>query len=245
MHALEITWLYKKDRGAQPPHFADPGNAQETLTATTITMQFTPSQLLRYAVEEKDRDAVRRLLQMNPSISLMREVRIVDAILDNPDPTILRILCNHQPVFVNFFFPYIHVAESFLTKACTKPPNKINSVIHVLLDNGAQVNMGRPPDGGALSAAIVCGQSLDIISKIINKGGIINLRTILEAIRLERADVIELLLNYGDVSPDVDANVERMTEEAVKTANEQIKRVVVAWAEKMKLLINYGKLRVE
>lgn len=65
--------------------------------------------------------------------------------------------------------------------ACARPPEEIGPVLHVLLDYGADVHDGWGPGGGALYAAVIGGQSLEIVERILERTGAVSRRNVSEA----------------------------------------------------------------
>lgn len=84
--------------------------------------------------------------------------------------------------------------RSFLTEACFQPLRKINTLIHVLLDAGADANDGMGPGGGALLAALLGGQGKDVIVKIVRKAAFVGESVLSIAVQKERVDVLGELL---------------------------------------------------
>ncbi|KAK3938221.1 hypothetical protein QBC46DRAFT_390685 [Diplogelasinospora grovesii] len=192
--------------------------------------------LIARAVAAKQVDIVKFILHIYPSFSLSQALSIVNALLDNPDPAVLQVLCDHDPAFSSFSIDY-HF-QSFFTEACRRPPEKIVPVLHVLLDNGADLWDGFGPGAGALWAALEGGQPIEIIDKIVNKAGgeMISRRNVSLAIQLGRADVVQLLLlkNHKLIRPGA-LNAEKVLEDAQKTANQKIITMVQTWMLKRKV----------
>ncbi|KAI1659199.1 hypothetical protein F4813DRAFT_354147 [Daldinia decipiens] len=240
------------DHGIQPgskpvyPKLIDPGSLQEALT-TTMGLRIPPtSKLLEQAVAAEQVAIVKFILQMYPSFSLMQEHGIVRAVLEHPNPEILQVLCNHERNFASFSID--SGMRSFLTDACARPPEEIGPVLHVLLDYGADVYDGWGPGGGALYAAVIGGQSLEIVERILERTSAVSRRNVSEAIRRGRVDVVELFLNRGRLGPGV--RPEEIVEEAEKWADREIIAVVRSWTRRAKgkerkgLLVGYwGKVR--
>ncbi|KAK3935132.1 hypothetical protein QBC46DRAFT_346921 [Diplogelasinospora grovesii] len=106
-------------------------------------------------------------------------------------------------------------------------------------DNGRDVNDGFGPGAGALYAAIIGGQPLEIIAKIVDKGGYIGLRTLHAAMREGRADVLELLLNHRRIGRDV--KVEEVVKDAEESADKEIITIVQTWADRKRKLDEKAK----
>ena len=87
-------------------------------------------------------------------------------------------------------------------------------------------------------AAIAGNQSLEIISKIVDKGGWISYRCVFEAIRRGRADVLEMLLNHkwnrldGKEFNRFNAkDDEAIREQAQLSGDKEIIYIVEAWIQ--------------
>lgn len=186
-----------------------------------------PDTLLERAVAAKQTDMVKFILQSYPSLNLGQSHNVVHAVLDNPDAEILQVLCNHDSGFANFSIDYS--IQTLFTEACTKPPEQITSVLNVLLDNGLDVHDGWGPGGGALFAAILGGQSVSIIDRIVAKGGRISGRCVTGAIRRGDKEVVELLFKHKiELSNAVGVN--ECIEEAKATGDDDIIGIVQSWA---------------
>lgn len=151
--------------------------------------------LLTTAITSQNTAIVAYLLSTYPNISLSQHIDIVQYVLSSSDISILQILLAHDPNFASISLDY--GMRCFLTEACFCPPARIEPLIHVLLDTGADVNDGLGPGGGALLASLEGGQSKDIVLKIVKKGGEVSNRVIYAAAKKSRVDVLPLLLRVG------------------------------------------------
>lgn len=79
-------------------------------------------------------------------------------------------------------------------------------------------------------AAVIGGQSLEIVERILERTGAVSRRNVSEAIRRGRVDVVELLLNHGRFGPGVEP--EEVVEEAEKSADREIIAVVRFWTRR-------------
>jgi hypothetical protein len=131
-------------------------------------------------------------LEKYPTYSFNQEFEIIKSILDNADAETLRVLCAHDPRLASTSMDY--GMRSFLTDACARPPEHIVAVLHVLLDNNADVNNGLGPGGGALYTALLAAQPPIIIERILQNGGEVSFRTLSVARQKERFDVLPSLL---------------------------------------------------
>ncbi|KAI0852128.1 hypothetical protein F5Y00DRAFT_207972 [Daldinia vernicosa] len=143
----------------------------------------------------------------------MQEHRVARAVLEQPDSAVLKVL-DHEHGFASFSID--SGMRCFLTDACARPPEEIGPVLHVLLDYGADVH-GWGPGGGALYAAVIGGQSLEIVERILKRTGTVGRRNVSEAIRQGRVDVVKLFLNRGQFGHGV--KPEEVVEGAEKSAD--------------------------
>ncbi|KAI0196347.1 hypothetical protein F4808DRAFT_321149 [Astrocystis sublimbata] len=195
----------------------------ETESGDTTSITVAPKdKLLEQAVTSRQARVVHLLLDTYPSISLDQCDGIVRAVLENPDTEVLQALCNHDRTFSSYCFD--GGFRTFLTEACTLPPSQAVPILHVLLDNDADVDDGWGPGGGALFAAIVGKQPVEIVKKILSRSEYVDSRHIMPAIRQGRVDVIGALFLSGRVSANVD--VAECIEEAEKQGDKGVMRLV-------------------
>lgn len=215
--------------GIQPgskPTYGRREHMDKNISPVESTVVFDPDmpstmELLERAVAAKQLAIVKFILQTYPSFSLSQCHGIVYAVLDNPDPVVLQALCDHERSFSSF--PIDYHMRSILSDACERPPAQIVPILHVLLDNGADVDDGWPRHG-ALYSAIYYKQPLEIIQKIVSKGGDINSGNLIQAIQHGRLDVTKWLFSSGKDDPGVD--VQLCVEKAKKTGDEEIIAIV-------------------
>ncbi|KAH8907446.1 hypothetical protein BR93DRAFT_936855 [Coniochaeta sp. PMI_546] len=98
------------------------------------------TELLERAVAGKRVDVVKFILQTDPALSLSQAQGVVNAVLDNPDPVVLRALIDHEPGFVDYSVDY--GMRTILSDVCFRRSTDIVPVVHVLLDNGATSTTG-------------------------------------------------------------------------------------------------------
>ncbi|RFU25760.1 hypothetical protein B7463_g10572, partial [Scytalidium lignicola] len=160
---------------------------------------------------------------MKPWLIFLAQLKIIEAILDNGDANTLQAFCVHYPDFASFSIDY-H-GKTFLTKACARPPEKIVPVLHVLLDNGADVNDGLGPFT-PLYAAINSVQPLEIIDKIVQNGAGIYSTVVHSAIQKERLDVLLYLLWRNQAYKNINIKTQDLTKYAQESDNKGIIAVV-------------------
>ena len=125
-------------------------------------------------------------------------------------------------MFASFSIDYAF--RSFLTEACKRPAEKMVPIIHVLLDNGADVHDGFGPGGGALYAALLGSPLREIIERIVENGGYISWRVLSTAIGEERLDVLQSLLRQSQVWKSDE--LESFVKTEKDTGNEEVIAVV-------------------
>ncbi|KAI1195420.1 hypothetical protein F5X97DRAFT_308231 [Nemania serpens] len=182
--------------------------------------------LLEQAVAARQLAVVELILQTHPKPSLAQSHGIVRAVLENPDPKILQVLCGHDRDFASFSVDY--GMRTLLTDACALPPAQAVLVLHVLLDNDGDVNDGWGPGGGALYAAIIGRQPVEIVGRILYKTSAVSNRNAIAAIRRGDVDVVRALFSRESVRWKF--GVDECVEEAKKTGEEEIVAVVETWA---------------
>ncbi|KAI1424057.1 hypothetical protein F5Y12DRAFT_797732 [Xylaria sp. FL1777] len=197
---------------------------QEMFTESIIP---PADELLERAVAARQTTLVKFILLTYPSLSLSQNHGIVRAVLENPDAEILHYLCKHDHTFASLSIDYGF--RTFLTDACALPPAQAVPILHVLLDNGADVNDGWGSGGGGLYAAIVGHQPVEIISKMVSKDAIVGTTVIDAAIQGGDADIVRALLSSGQISQNV--AVKKCIELAEMQGDEEITRIVKDWAK--------------
>ncbi|KAK7735638.1 hypothetical protein SLS53_007378 [Cytospora paraplurivora] len=137
---------------------------------------------------------------------------IAQAVLDSPDIEILQVLLDYDHRIANYEFDD---HTTFLSQACQRDPDKIGPLIKLLVAHGADMQAGWRWNWDLLPA-IYGGQHLDVMEAMVAKGARINYLAILYAVRKERADVLQMVLDKrgardGRLS---DADVEQLRTEA-------------------------------
>ena len=166
--------------------------------------------LLTTAVQHQHPQIITFLLTTHPTISLSQSTEIVISLLSTANIPILRLLLTHDPSFASTSLDY--GMRTFLTDACFQPPEKINELLHVLLDAGADVNDGMGPGGGALLAALLGGQGRDVVGKIVKRGAFVGESALAVAVEKERMDILGMLLRSGEKSFNLERTLQRAQE---------------------------------
>lgn len=136
---------------------------------------------------------------------------VVLAVLDSPDVETLQVLLDYDPGLVNFEFDN-HF--TFLWEACNRDPDKIGPVIKHLVAHGADMQASFYLIWD-LSPAICGDQHVDVMEAMVANGANITYTAVLYAVRKERADVLQMVLDKGGVSGG------RMTDTEVKKLREE------------------------
>ncbi|KAI8634302.1 hypothetical protein F5Y19DRAFT_412921 [Xylariaceae sp. FL1651] len=119
--------------------------------------------------------------------------------------------------------------RTFITDACALPPAQAVPVLHVLLDNNASVDDGWGPGGGALFAAVIGGQPVEILARILSKVTMVCVRHGLAAIRRGDVDIVKALFMSETASAKF--IVEPCAEAAKNTRDVEIIAIVQKWAQ--------------
>ncbi|KAJ8123624.1 hypothetical protein ONZ43_g472 [Nemania bipapillata] len=194
-------------------------------SATTSLSIYT---VLKNAVAARQLAVVKLILQTYPALKLSQGHWIARAVLGTPDPDILQTLCAHDHHFASLSMDY--GLRSFLTDACALPPAQAVPILHVLLDNDADVDDGCGPGGGALYAAIRGGQPVEIVDRILSKASMVSPSNGIAAIRRGDVDVVRALFLSETATRRF--GVEECVEEAKKTGDKEIVASVQKWAQK-------------
>ncbi|KAI0859733.1 hypothetical protein F4860DRAFT_481320 [Xylaria cubensis] len=216
-------------RGSKPipVRFVATGGSQADPKESIVPIMPATDELLEQAVAARQINVVHLILHTYPSISLNQSHGVVRAVLENPDAEVLEALCNHAPDFASFSID--SGLRTFLTDACTLPPDQAVPILNVLLDNGADVDDGWGPGGGALFAAVIGHQPVEIINKILSKGINVSSRVAVPAIQQSCVDIIRALLSNKNATLKVD--VQECIEEAERRGDKEIIMIVKDWAQ--------------
>ncbi|KAF1953007.1 hypothetical protein CC80DRAFT_494906, partial [Byssothecium circinans] len=150
--------------------------------------------LLKAAINNGNRDIVSFLLETYDRVTFYGGV--IDSLLEHPDLGILEILYNYDNHIVQFEWDdYIN---TFVTKACRQPPEKIAPLLHFLIEHDACLDTGGSWTF-AVHAALCGNQNLDVIEAMLMKGGPVTMLAAQQAVIMERADAIEIFMRFGVV----------------------------------------------
>jgi hypothetical protein len=148
--------------------------------------------------------------------------QVVTALINNPNLEIMQALYNYDNNIVSFEWDD-HV-NTFITKACEQPPEKITPLLHFLIDHGADLEAGYFPR--PVYNAITGKQTLSVIEAMVKKGADVSRSAMRQAIVCERVDVIEFFMESGVKGDCEDAEYLRSEAEA---AGEEVTKLVHEW----------------
>lgn len=166
------------------------------------------------------------LLSMHPERDLNYEL-VAQAIIDHPNLEIMELVRAHQPDIVNL--GWLHI-RTFLTEACRVGGDKTLPLIHYLLDNGADPQEGSWRDCGALHAALEFSRPLEIIDKMVEKGGTVDSLIFSQAVMARRVDALELFFEKATFRCSTD----EMIDVAQKSKDKEVKSVVKPGVAKLR-----------
>ena len=174
------------------------------------------------------------LLTMHPQMELDYE-KVARAIVDHPNLEIMKIIHAHHPNIVNLEFNTI---ETFLTEACCggqrhKPyTNMTVPLVHYLLDHGADPIEGCFAGCGALYPALESSLPLEIIVKMVQKGGVVNRPVLTMAMKKKRLDALEFFVQKAGFSCHY--SIDQILEDARKSEDKEVMSVVTAGVPTLK-----------
>jgi hypothetical protein len=149
--------------------------------------------------------------------------QVIDALLEKPNLDIMEALYNYDNSIVSF--EWDDHTNTFFTKACKQPSEKITPLLHFLIDHNADLEAGYFPR--PVYNAIVGGQTLSVIESMVKKGSNVSTTTMRQAIVCERVDVVRFFMGIG-VEGDRD-DAQYLRSEAEKTGNIEIVELVHEW----------------
>ncbi|KAI0124163.1 hypothetical protein BJ170DRAFT_598485 [Xylariales sp. AK1849] len=196
-------------------------------------MMPSTEELLDRAVATNQLAVVECILQTYPSLEFSEGQGIARTVIRYPNPLILKTLCSHDHNFAHLTMDYGF--RTFFTEACEQPPMKIVTVLQVLLDEGVDVDDGWGAGGGTLYAAIVGGQPLEIIDKVLelysSQQVDVGARHVGTAVQRGDTDILASLFSSGRTNVKAE-EVEHCVEAAERTEDKAIISLVREWAEK-------------
>ncbi|KIM97061.1 hypothetical protein OIDMADRAFT_57703 [Oidiodendron maius Zn] len=188
---------------------------------------------IKHGIQPGSKPTYGRTKHMEKNISPVESTVVSDPGMPSTMELLGRAVATKQLAVVKFIlqtyssFSHNYHMRSILSDACERPPVQIVPILHVLLDNGADVDDGWPRHG-ALYSAIHYKRPLEIIRKIVSKGANINSGNLIQAIQHDRLDVTKWLFSSGKDDPDVD--VQLCVEKAKESGDEEIIAIAQAWA---------------
>lgn len=173
--------------------------------------------LLDQAVAYQHAHIVRYILSTDPSENLATR-STVRALVETQNLEIAELLRARAPEIVNMELSHF---DTFLSAACrggdrfnhdNLPGDDSLHLIHYLLDNGADPSEGSWSGCSSIPVAIDFSRPLEIIDKMIEKGGVVNLLVFSSALRRRRMDALQLFFDKAAFSVSIDDMLKRARE---------------------------------
>ena len=170
-----------------------PGATPTQRTIDTIYPSGPPatSDMLHTAISHHQPAILELLLKTYPSVCILDDV-LLGSTCANPDLPTLKVLHSYDSSIVNYNMEQNDGLDTLLGDYCRDGDPLL---AEYLLDNGADPNKGGLPCFGPLLTATTSDQPLSLINKIVQSGAKVSELDVLCAIRQQRADILELLLN--------------------------------------------------
>lgn len=154
----------------------------------------TAFQLFVTAIIQENIPILQYLFTMHPGYDLCYETA-ARALIGHPNMEIMKLVHAHQPNIVELEFDPL---QTFLTEACRggqgyQSGQSTVPLILFLLDYGADPQLGCWAGCGALYAALTFSRPLEVIVKMVEKGGEAGRLVLSSAMRNRRFDALELL----------------------------------------------------
>lgn len=189
--------------------------------------------LLDQAVVYQHAHIVRYLLSISPFEKKLATKSTVRALVETQNLEIAEVLRTRAPEIVNMELGHF---DTFLSAACrggdgcnhdNLPGDDSLPLIHYLLDNGADPSEGSWGGCGSIPAAIDFARPLEVIEKMIEKGGVVNLLAFSSAVRNRRIDALQLFFDKAPFSVSVDDMLKRAAESEDKEIMDIVERGAV------------------
>lgn len=168
-------------------HIVD-GKREHRLT-TSSTLPSWP--MLSAAITQKKPAVVDVLLNAYPQWNMCNE-SLLRVAFENPHLPTFKLLHIHSPGEINMEFETSN--STALVESFVGPDPSIPSY---LLDNGALVNEGGYHSLGALQAAVLRNQPLDLIKKMLDLGAMVTGTALRFAIHRQDPVILKLLLDHA------------------------------------------------
>lgn len=188
--------------------------------------------MLTAAIPHGHVDVVSLILQTYPGRKIQFSSESITSLLQHPNIDILKLLYEHDPYVTSF--EWDGHTDTFVTKACEQPPEKITPLLMWLIEHDADMEGGHFPR--ALCCAIEGGQALGVMEAMVKKGARISTLAMRQAVVFERMDVIKFLIASGlKVDGDSDAYIQ---DEAEKTGDREIIETVERWMSSKRCVVS-------
>ncbi|KAF3037186.1 hypothetical protein E8E12_001861 [Didymella heteroderae] len=192
----------------------------------------TVNSMLVAAITNDHVSVVSLILQTYSGRKVQFTRETIEALLHHPNLDILQNLYDYDPYIVSF--EWDGHTETFVTKACEQPPEKITSLLLWLVEHDADLEGGHFPR--TLCNAILGGQTLGVIEAMVNKGARISTLAMRQAVVCERIDVVKLFIGKG-MKVDAD-DAAYLRNEAEQTQNEEVVEIVKGWTSQRNCVVS-------
>lgn len=146
------------------------------------------SQMVNTAVANQQPSILALLLTTYPSLSVQDDC-ILNAACANPDLDVFKMLHSRYPGIIN------HEEYSGFSTALIEACHSGNPLIpNYLLDHGANPELGGLRGMAALYSAVIAGQPVTLIAKMVDCGAILRSSAVAEAVRYRRIEQLPFLL---------------------------------------------------
>ncbi|KAJ4992252.1 hypothetical protein SVAN01_02271 [Stagonosporopsis vannaccii] len=200
-------------------------NIQNTTPVYTFSASGPPpaNTMLAAAITHRHLNIVSLILQTYSRSKIQFTSEIISALVHHPDLDILQILYDYAPCVVSF--EWDGHTDTFVTKACEQPPERITPLLLWLIEHDADLEAGHFPR--TLCNAIFGGQTLRVIEAMVDKGVRVSRLEMRQAVVCERVDVIEFFMDMG-LKVDA-ADVKYLRSEAEETGNKEVIDLIQKW----------------
>ncbi|KAJ8118449.1 hypothetical protein OPT61_g582 [Boeremia exigua] len=177
-------------------------------------------------------DVVSLILRTYSGRNVQFTSETIEALLHHPNLDILQTLYEYDPFIVSF--EWDGHTDTFVTKACAQPPNKITPLLLWLIEHDADLEGGHFPR--TLCNAIFGDQTLGVIEAMVNKGAQVSTLAMRQAVVCERIDVMNLFVSRG-MKVDAD-DAAYLRSEAEQTGNEEAIQIVKKWTSNKSCVVS-------
>ncbi|KAH6642049.1 hypothetical protein C7974DRAFT_372044 [Boeremia exigua] len=191
--------------------------------------------MLAAAITNGQLDVVSLILKTYSKTKVQFTGETIEALVRHPNLDILQAVYDYDRTIVSF--EWDNHTDTFVTKACEQPPEKITPLLRFLIEHDADLEAGYFPR--TLCNAILGGQTLGVIETMIEKGVTLSTQAMRQAVVCERVDVIKFFVDRG-VDGDAD-DAAYLRSEAEQTGNADVMDIVQRWTSNGNWVSDDGK----